>query len=38
MSCPLVFRIGGVSAIAGACIGLIGNLVHPVTAGPGVDG
>jgi hypothetical protein len=35
MSCPLVFRIGGVSAIAGACIGLIGNLVHPVTAGPG---
>lgn len=30
-----VFKIGGVSAIAGAIIGLVGNLVHPGTAGPG---
>ncbi len=30
-----VFRVGGVSAIAGAIIGLVGNLLHPQTAGPG---
>ena len=29
-----VYRIGGGSAIAGAIIGLVGNLAHPVTAGP----
>jgi hypothetical protein len=29
-----VFRIGGSSAVAGAILGLVGNLVHPVTAGP----
>jgi hypothetical protein len=26
-----VFRIGGVAAIAGALLGMVGNLVHPVT-------
>jgi Domain of unknown function (DUF4386) len=30
-----VFRIGGSSAVAGALLGLVGNLIHPVTAGPG---
>jgi len=29
-----VFRIGGVSAVAGAVLGLVGNLIHPGTAGP----
>jgi hypothetical protein len=29
-----VFRIGGASALAGALLGLVGNLVHPITAGP----
>ena len=29
-----VFRIGGWAAIAGAVLGLVGNLIHPVTAGP----
>jgi hypothetical protein len=29
-----VFRIGGGSAVAGAILGLVGNLIHPVTAGP----
>src|SRR5215218_1883931 len=29
-----VFRIGGGSAVAGALRGLVGNLIHPVTAGP----
>jgi hypothetical protein len=29
-----VHRIGGGSAVAGAIIGLVGNLAHPVTAGP----
>jgi hypothetical protein len=28
------YRIGGGSAVAGAIIGLVGNLAHPVTAGP----
>jgi hypothetical protein len=29
-----VFGIGGGAAIAGAILGLVGNLVHPATAGP----
>jgi hypothetical protein len=30
-----IYRIGGVSAILGAILGLVGNLIHPVTPGPG---
>src|SRR6266487_6269968 len=30
-----VFRIGGCSAVAGAILGLVGNLIHPATSGPG---
>lgn len=30
-----VFRVGGTSAVAGAVLGLVGNLLHPATAGPG---
>src|SRR5512132_686597 len=29
-----LFRIGGGSAVAGALLGLVGNLIHPATAGP----
>ena len=31
----LILRIGGVAAIAGAALGLVGNLIHPATSGPG---
>jgi hypothetical protein len=30
-----ISRIGGASAIVGGVLGLVGNLVHPATAGPG---
>jgi hypothetical protein len=30
-----VFRIGGGSAVLGAILGLVGNLIHPATSGPG---
>lgn len=30
-----VFMIGGSSAAAGAILGLVGNLIHPATSGPG---
>ncbi len=30
-----VLRIGGVSAIVGAVLGVVGNLIHPATSGPG---
>ena len=29
-----VYRIGGACAVAGAVLGLVGNLIHPVTSGP----
>jgi hypothetical protein len=32
---PWVFRFGGASAILGAVLGLVGNLLHPATSGPG---
>jgi len=28
-------RIGGSAAVLGALLGLVGNLIHPVTPGPG---
>jgi hypothetical protein len=28
-------RMGGLSAIAGAILGMVGNLIHPATSGPG---
>src|SRR6266545_2420403 len=30
-----MFRIGGYAAVAGAVVGLVGNLIHPETSGPG---
>jgi Domain of unknown function (DUF4386) len=30
----LVLRLGGGAAVAGAALGLVGNLIHPSTAGP----
>jgi hypothetical protein len=29
-----VARLGGVSALSGAVLGMVGNLIHPVTSGP----
>src|SRR6266542_1492714 len=29
-----VYRIGGASAVVGALLGLVGNLIHPETPGP----
>jgi hypothetical protein len=33
-----MFRLGGASAIVGAILGLVGNLLHPGTSGPGHPG
>src|SRR5213592_2455212 len=30
-----ILKLGGASAILGAVIGLVGNLIHPATSGPG---
>jgi hypothetical protein len=30
-----LFRIGGASAVLGAVLGVVGNLLHPATSGPG---
>lgn len=29
------YRVGGVAAVVGALLGMVGNLIHPATAGPG---